>query len=875
MNTYPTLEDLEAAKLAMVDIDAFTYSESDTFNDANSVTRTTITGALKKLGYLPPIVYASGIDFTTLDNTKTIEVDSVIYAPHPTLLPFTTSGTFTGDDDSRFYVVQLNLSDLNPDTVAVMTANTLLRAGDWIETKGYYVVGGGGNAKYLIKTVAQAATDGDVIDEYANHSITGGLYVAILQTGLYVNIKQCGAQGNGVDDTASFAAAKALRATIFIPESDSGYLVDGVIRTADVAGYETNTGLENNLSPFYLIWSGQSNALGAAEVPAGYNGTSNEVEDGVFIWNYSTAAWIKPVWGTTPLPTGGSNNAGVRCANEIKRKTGRDVYLIVNGFNGNSIANWVSSGASSTNFVDLTTQIADSELPRIDGFGWMQGEADSDGSNTAYNTTATYRSGLNLLIAQLKALPQWQEGAKFIASGVGEWYDLKSYERNDVLLSLDNLADKSIGNISTTDTARNPNTGQSSHFSHASLTLIGVRIAAKILKWDSQVSVYAGKGLKNDGATLPRYGTFSGTTTTGTAAATIAIVSGAATSLGSTTTFIDTSRIGDGDDIYNEQVIRFTKAGSAIENEYSIVRDFVSSTGEFTLYTPATSAIPNADTYDIEPMSLIDASRTEADDTWNDFIIRFTNPESEIYGEYALVVGFDATTKSLIFDTPTSMSITSTDTYALTTTELVDPMYLKGGAYFHCSNYDFYMPDPVRYDGALIVVNVTTAIANQPVLIHAFYRSKRFNIKFQTSIVYQNRTLTSVKCDSAGQWVFRSMNGSLYLVSKPIVQSIVNEKTVDGITRDIDVVETVDSSWRVHNATLNLPEPTALTNASLSVICYSTAGGTSTIGITGGATGKFLDESKAIVDTLPLLSTSRSYRLRSMNSRWVVESLIF
>ncbi len=119
MSDYPTDEDLKAAKLAMDDINGFTYSTDENIVDANGITRLTFTGVLEKLGYLVPIAYASGIVFTAFENTKTIEVDGKTYAPHPSSLPFTTSGTFTGDDDSNFYLVPLSLSDLTPEIVGL------------------------------------------------------------------------------------------------------------------------------------------------------------------------------------------------------------------------------------------------------------------------------------------------------------------------------------------------------------------------------------------------------------------------------------------------------------------------------------------------------------------------------------------------------------------------------------------------------------------------------------------------------------------------------------------------------------------------------------------------------------------------------------
>lgn len=78
-------------------IDTSTTRLGDTFS--------TLRGQLAKLGYAPPIAYTSGIVFGTGDFAKTVEESGLIYAPLISALPFTTSGTFSGDDDSRFRIV--------------------------------------------------------------------------------------------------------------------------------------------------------------------------------------------------------------------------------------------------------------------------------------------------------------------------------------------------------------------------------------------------------------------------------------------------------------------------------------------------------------------------------------------------------------------------------------------------------------------------------------------------------------------------------------------------------------------------------------------------------------------------------------------------
>ena len=109
----PTLEDIEDSKKAMDDIQSFTYLEDDTFIDAKNVIRDTVNGRLKKMGFAVPISYTAGISFTVNDNIKTVDEGSVVYAPLPSALPFTTSGTWVGDDDARFFTVQGTDQDRN------------------------------------------------------------------------------------------------------------------------------------------------------------------------------------------------------------------------------------------------------------------------------------------------------------------------------------------------------------------------------------------------------------------------------------------------------------------------------------------------------------------------------------------------------------------------------------------------------------------------------------------------------------------------------------------------------------------------------------------------------------------------------------------
>jgi hypothetical protein len=97
-------------------------------------------------------------------------------------------------------------------TVALMNASTdtnIIKDGNTIFTQGYTTAGDGGGATYLVKTTAQASTDGDVIDGFGNHtSGVAGLVLIYQKINGQVNVRAYGARGNNsTDDTASVQAA--------------------------------------------------------------------------------------------------------------------------------------------------------------------------------------------------------------------------------------------------------------------------------------------------------------------------------------------------------------------------------------------------------------------------------------------------------------------------------------------------------------------------------------------------------------------------------------------------------------------------------------------------------------------------------------------
>ena len=101
-----TIADLDNGKRDLETVDAVANSQADTTTTRYGQQTLTLAGALRRLGYSAPVPYASGL---TVDTALfTVLRDGVIYAPDPSLVPFTT-GTWNA---AQWRVVQ-NTVDSN------------------------------------------------------------------------------------------------------------------------------------------------------------------------------------------------------------------------------------------------------------------------------------------------------------------------------------------------------------------------------------------------------------------------------------------------------------------------------------------------------------------------------------------------------------------------------------------------------------------------------------------------------------------------------------------------------------------------------------------------------------------------------------------
>ena len=117
-NTVITTQELLNLKANTEVINEVVTSDQDATSnkDSDGNFKLTLSGALKKLGFQPPVIYGASISFaSSSDNTKTIDRNGVIYAPFPSSIPFTTSGNWgtpgSGDDQDKFYVIQIDSSE--------------------------------------------------------------------------------------------------------------------------------------------------------------------------------------------------------------------------------------------------------------------------------------------------------------------------------------------------------------------------------------------------------------------------------------------------------------------------------------------------------------------------------------------------------------------------------------------------------------------------------------------------------------------------------------------------------------------------------------------------------------------------------------------
>jgi hypothetical protein len=196
-------------------------------------TADTLNGRLKKLGYIPPIAYAGGIVFTALDNVKTVDESGSRYAPKVGELPFTTSGTWIGDDEDKFYLIEgARVPQLSAEfaDISNLVGGTSLNAGsvDWSDYEGRNVsvvvnntTSNAGAATYTVVNSDPGNLSTLIAGIWVgvNHDLGGGYYAKLNYSG-EINVLTCGACSNALVDSEAFNAAFAASLSVLSPAGE-------------------------------------------------------------------------------------------------------------------------------------------------------------------------------------------------------------------------------------------------------------------------------------------------------------------------------------------------------------------------------------------------------------------------------------------------------------------------------------------------------------------------------------------------------------------------------------------------------------------------------------------------------------------------------
>ncbi|MEG0968322.1 MAG: hypothetical protein RSE32_14290 [Comamonas sp.] len=170
-----TIADLDNGKRDLETVDAVANSPADFTPTRFGDSVLTLAGALRRLGYQPPVPYASGLNVDS--GLFTVLHDGLVYAPDPTLVPFTTGAW----DASQWRVVQ-NTAGTNfvyqfPTLGAAQAAAAVLPNGSAIIVEGQsqgHVIGG--------MYVPAADATPDVLKDYAAFDSYTGRATQIMLT---------------------------------------------------------------------------------------------------------------------------------------------------------------------------------------------------------------------------------------------------------------------------------------------------------------------------------------------------------------------------------------------------------------------------------------------------------------------------------------------------------------------------------------------------------------------------------------------------------------------------------------------------------------------------------------------------------------------
>ena len=176
----------------------------------------------------------------------------------------------------------------------------------------------------------------------------------------------------------------------------------------------------NTDEPIVMLAMGGANMIGQALSTEG----SKVVETGVFIWdgdnNAHGTSFSQAAFGTFPLDRGiapYANNMAVHCANELKTRTGRDVYIFLVAKTSINLESFLTATALAANgytaddtnikdFIHADGLTALAAVPgrtttKFDVFLWQHGEANA--ADLPGGVTSVYADKLQILCEDLDA----------------------------------------------------------------------------------------------------------------------------------------------------------------------------------------------------------------------------------------------------------------------------------------------------------------------------------------------------------------------------------------------------------------------------------------------------------------------------------------
>lgn len=189
--------------------------------------------------------------------------------------------------------------------------------------------------------------------------------------------------------------------------------------------------LQNLRKVVYILATGQSNTVG-------FNDGTGEhtVNPNVLSWDCLNNVWnvmqegVLPMGADMSLTTPGinpcqhqsgtfpnANNPTWHFAKAVQQICGCQVRVILLGWGGNSISQWVSSGALSPNYSFLHNTMIAAGVPSIDFMIWDQGENDLFGGGVD-TSSCVYLSNWQTLKAQLRAESWFPPSTPIITTGL-------------------------------------------------------------------------------------------------------------------------------------------------------------------------------------------------------------------------------------------------------------------------------------------------------------------------------------------------------------------------------------------------------------------------------------------------------------------------